>query len=343
MRDAVIDQREAHSRAPAGESHHSGARGTRFRHVVFADAVRLNGRAFDFSPRGIRADQDIGVIDAHWRLNAQDEAFVRWLFHQCGLDARAYRHETLGRRIASCLRTVRADSVAQAKHILHRQPDLLPAALRTLVIGVTSFFRDAHVFELMRETLLPEVLTRRAFPKILSVGCSDGCELYSIAMLLDEVGALSPTDGPSLVGIDCRSDAVDRANAGVYESASVLPLGVSRIARHFIPADDDRARWQICPRLRDGARFRVANALSLDDREQWDIICCRNLAMYLAPAVAVRLWERLERALCPGGFLVLGKAERPVGAAGLIPVAPCVFRRRPAPPPDSSSSPRSLK
>jgi chemotaxis methyl-accepting protein methylase len=57
------------------------------------------------------------------------------------------------------------------------------------------------------------------------------------------------------------------------------------------------------------------------------LILCRNLTMYLRPEVAGRVWEALEHALRPGGFLVLGKAERPIGARRLGVVAPCIFRR----------------
>jgi chemotaxis protein methyltransferase CheR len=57
------------------------------------------------------------------------------------------------------------------------------------------------------------------------------------------------------------------------------------------------------------------------------MILCRNLSIYLQPSAAGRIWSRLAAALKPGGFLVLGKAERPYGAVGLRSVAPCVYRR----------------
>jgi len=62
------------------------------------------------------------------------------------------------------------------------------------------------------------------------------------------------------------------------------------------------------------------------------MILCRNVAMYLQAGSAARLWQQLHEALCPGGALVVGRAERP-GADGLGPqasvarLAPCVFRR----------------
>ena len=59
---------------------------------------------------------------------------------------------------------------------------------------------------------------------------------------------------------------------------------------------------------------------------QWDVILCRNMAMYLAPEAAAALWRNLDSLLRPGGILVLGKAERPTGTR-LSMIAPCVYRR----------------
>jgi chemotaxis methyl-accepting protein methylase len=67
--------------------------------------------------------------------------------------------------------------------------------------------------------------------------------------------------------------------------------------------------------------------LSTDEPGHWDLILCRNLGMYLKADLAGQLWNRLARALRPGGWLVLGKAERPMGASILSAVSPCLYRR----------------
>ncbi len=69
------------------------------------------------------------------------------------------------------------------------------------------------------------------------------------------------------------------------------------------------------------------NALTTPEPCGWDMILCRNMSIYLQPATAVRLWHVLENCLRPGGYLVLGKAERPLGCTRLVPVSPCIFRR----------------
>jgi chemotaxis methyl-accepting protein methylase len=103
------------------------------------------------------------------------------------------------------------------------------------------------------------------------------------------------------------------------------------LEQFFIPVEGGRA-WRVRPALRTMLRWRVADVLREHEPGPWDMIFCRNLAMYLRTESMARLWQRLSRALRPGGVLVLGKAERPAGAgagagAALTCLHPCIFRR----------------
>jgi chemotaxis methyl-accepting protein methylase len=103
-----------------------------------------------------------------------------------------------------------------------------------------------------------------------------------------------------------------------------LPAAV--LQTYFAPQND--GLWRVRPPLRAHIRWRTADVLVMDEPGSWDVILCRNLAMYLRPDSAARLFERLQRSLRPGGLLALGKAERPTGsAAGLACVSSCIYRR----------------
>src|SRR5262249_62227868 len=108
-----------------------------------------------------------------------------------GLAPRHYRTETLHRRLPACLRAVRARSLAHARRLLEDQPSLVATALGTLIIGVTSFFRDPGVFEQLRTQVLPGLLRGPGGLRVWCCGCSDGPEVYSLAVLLAECGRLS--------------------------------------------------------------------------------------------------------------------------------------------------------
>lgn len=289
-----------------------------YRHVVFPDTKEGNGYAFDFTPSPL----DGGGVTCHQEaLSSREQDCIAWLFERAGLNLEDYRLETLKRRIPACLRALRLDSIVEVCTAVERQPDLLKPVISTLVIGVTSFFRDSQVFSDIEQKALSELLARSSEPRIWSVGCSDGAELYSVAMLVAERGVLKEC---TLLGTDCRSDAILRAKEGRYDAAAMKSVAGPLIARYF---REDRGLWQIHPDLRAKAHWRQEDVIRTSEPGVWDMILCRNMAIYLQPSAVGRLWMRLAECLRPGGILVTGKAERPYGAARLRAIGPCIYQR----------------
>jgi len=168
---------------------------------------------------------------------------------------------------------------------------------------------------------LPEMTTRSGRLRIWSAACSNGAELYSIAIMLAEMGLLHNAD---LLGTDCRTDALCAAQTASYDSDSVAQVPRSLLSRYFFSRMD---RCELNRDLSVWARWRRADVLSVLEPGGWDMILCRNLAMYLSAASAAELWKRLGSLLVPGGWLITGKAERPAGASLLRNVASCIYRR----------------
>jgi chemotaxis methyl-accepting protein methylase len=96
------------------------------------------------------------------------------------------------------------------------------------------------------------------------------------------------------------------------------------LARYF---SFDQSSYVARDALRRAARWRWANVLAAPEPGPWDLVLCRNLAIYLQPDAVARLWAGLAAVVRPGGLLVSGKAERPVGQADLEPEGPCIYRR----------------
>ena len=292
-----------------------------YRHIVFTDTLHGARHAVNLAPDlGRRRPRRSNV------LGEQDWHFIRWLFARAGLNASDYREQTLARRLPACLRALRVESIDSARSAVEQQPALLQAAIDAMLIGVTSFFRDRSVFIHLREAVLPALLGRRRTIRVWSAGCSDGAELYSIAILLSEMGALGRAH---LLGTDSRPGALRDASGGWFADQAIHGIPRELLPRYFVP-DPSGDRWRAAPSLRFAARWRSTDVLYGGECSPaaWDLILCRNLAMYLRPDAAARLWDRLAGAIAPGGFLVLGKAERPA-RVGLTCVYPCIFRREP--------------
>jgi chemotaxis methyl-accepting protein methylase len=301
-------------------------RASRFRHIIFDPAV-ARSPVIDFAARNPAADPLRPWLSierpAAIPLREDEAQFVRHLFVEAGIDGNAYRSETIRRRLPACLRALRVRSVAEARQTIERDRTKAQRALDALVIGVTSFFRDTAVFDYLASAVFPQLPRPPKPRRIWSAGCSDGDELYSIAILLAEHGLLD--EGATLLGSDCRGQAIGNARVGRYAAAQLRDVPDAWRDRYFHPAG--AGAWQVIEPLRDAVQWRTADITSVREPGGWDLILCRNMAMYLRPEVAGRLWQEFEHALRPGGFLVLGKAERPIGTQRLTAVGPCVYRR----------------
>ena len=294
-------------------------RPNKYRHVVFTGPYGSTARLIDLAPPRTRSH---GVSSAaNDRLTEEEHTFIYSLFACAGLDAHAYRSESLRRRLHACLRAVRASSILEARRALAANPVLVSVAINAMVIGVSSFFRDAAIYDEIAFNILPSLFRTHGSARVWSVGCSDGQELYSVAILLAELGLL---DGCYLLGTDCRSEAIQRARDGYYDATAIRHVPQAWVAKYFHRQTD---RWRMVSALRTAVQWRTADVTRVQEPGVWDLILCRNMAMYLRPEASGRLWETFETALRPGGYLVLGKAERPVNARRLSPVGPCVYRR----------------
>ncbi len=289
----------------------------RFRHVAFAGRTVVPRANVGIPPaQAIRLtlpeadDDDAGI------------RFLRGVLLRSGVDGKAYRPGPLRRRRDACLRRLRARDEEEAATRIEQAPELIEQGARALLIGVTEFFRDPPLFPTLAALVVPAIGAGHAAPRVWSVGCSEGCELYSTAILLAEAGRLR---GARLLGTDCRRDAVRAARLGTYAPDLVRRLP-ERLQDLYLRRRGEML--ELDPRLREAAEFRVADALRPPEESGWDLILCRNLAMYLTEPVARELWDRLTASLMPGGFLVTGRAERPP-RGGLTPIAPSIFRKIP--------------
>lgn len=296
------------------------------RHVCFVGVELPARRALPrrLSPRVVELGQALRVRPRSLTaLGASEplDGFLEWLLKRAGLDAGAYRPKALQRRLPACLRALKVFSTAAAKALLEQKPEMLLMALDTVLIGVSEFFRDPAVFEELQRSVLPELLKGRRNLRVYSAGCSGGQELYSMAMLLAELGVLTDS---YLVGMDCRPEAIAQARAGWFQAAELdaVPPGFRQRYFHL-----EGARACVSPCLREKSLWQVGDLLSgPPPGEGWDIILFRNVAIYLCPE-KTRLWESLVRQLRPGGVLVTGKAERPPSDLPLKRIYRCIYKR----------------
>lgn len=190
--------------------------------------------------------------------------------------------------------------------------------LSALTTNVTHFFREVHHFKLLREQVLPPLIkTARegGRVRIWSAGCSAGQEPYSLAFtvldLCPEAGKLDLR----ILATDVDPQILLQAEAGLYpaEDLNTLP---DMARRYIAPVTGG---FTIADRARDLVRFGKLNLIEdWPMRGPFDVIFCRNVAIYFDKDTQSRLWTRFAGLLPDGGYLFIGHSERVSGPADTV-------------------------
>lgn len=230
---------------------------------------------------------------------------------QAGMDFTGYKHGTLGRRIQRRMGLRRTTDPDEYLRILRAEPEELERLRKDILIGVTSFFRDGEAFTALEAEVIPRIFEDRHISDDVRVwisGCSTGEEAYSIAMLLLErreaVGSRVPI---RVFATDANEDAIDAARAGIYSEGSVAAVPMERLARFFEP--DAHGKHVVSTQLREVVTFATQDLVADPPLPKLDLICCRNVLIYLTPNVQRALLNRFHFSLKPSGFLFLGRTE----------------------------------
>ncbi|MFP5258973.1 MAG: PAS domain S-box protein [Acidobacteriota bacterium] len=243
------------------------------------------------------------------------ERIYQLLFEHTGHDMRGYKTSTVLRRLHKHMLLAGAASLAEYAGKLAGDDGERTRLFGDLLIGVTAFFRDTEVFELLGGLVAPSLLDNLGPGEVLRswvACCSTGEEAYSVAMILAEQLCARGENRPiKIFATDLDAKALETARKGVYPRRVVESIGEARTAAFCRCSDQDCA---MAPELREDIVFAVHNLLRDPPFLGMDLIVCRNFLIYLNPDVQAKVLSLFTHALRPGGFLLLGPAET-IGAA----------------------------
>lgn len=205
----------------------------------------------------------------------------------------------------------------------NKKSRLADEVVQAMTINETHFFRDRTPFDTLKE-LLPGVLLRKAQDRrlrIWSAACSTGQELYSIAIVLEELGSALAGWRVELIGTDISEAVVSKARKGTYSQFEVQRgLSTQLLLKYFERIGDE---WVIAERIRKRATFQCGNLIEDLPNDKFDIVFCRNVLFYFEPGTRSRILQKIAAAMNPHGYLVLGGSEAMTAlAAGFRPESP---------------------
>ncbi|MBX3175431.1 MAG: protein-glutamate O-methyltransferase CheR [Gemmatimonadaceae bacterium] len=253
-----------------------------------------------------------------------------------GLACTNYKDGCLRRRIAVRMRASGSADFTAYTALLRREPAELERLVATLTINVTRLYRDAPVWDLLAERVLPAMWAmERAALTVWSAGCASGEEAYTLAALLhrhaERVGAADRLRGAAVIGTDIDADSLRAAAAGRFVPEALVEVPVALRNRYFGAEPPHAATAE----LRSLVRFERRDLLlETPPARAMQLITCRNVLIYVERQAQEPVLQRFHDALVPGGFLVLGKVETMLGPARalfeVVDQRQRIFRKRAA-------------
>jgi len=211
--------------------------------------------------------------------------------------------------------------------------------INALTTNTTHFFREEHHFDILKTRVMPDLISharRGGRVRIWSAGCSSGEEACTIGFgLLDQCPDAGSLD-IKILATDIDAGVLKQARMGQYPAQSIVKLPKELADRHFEPSVTLTGERVINARLRSLLTYRQLNLVKAwPFHHPFDVIFCRNVAIYFNAETQEQLWNRLKEAMQPGGYLFMGHSERlPISVRSCFdPVAMTSYRlkARPAP------------
>jgi two-component system CheB/CheR fusion protein len=230
------------------------------------------------------------------------------LLPACGVNFSQYKTPTIVRRLFRRMALLRMLDVETYIAYLEATPTEVVNLHNDMLIHVTRFFREPESFDFIARDVLPSIDVTAGKPlRMWVAGCATGEEVYSLAIVVHEVlGDLVGRTHVQIFGTDVSESAVTFARHGVFAASIAEDVSADRLCRFFVQTDGG---YQVSKAIRDMCVFARQDLTRDPPFSHLDLICCRNVLIYMDTPLQRRLLSMFHYALHDDGFLVLGHAE----------------------------------
>jgi two-component system CheB/CheR fusion protein len=248
------------------------------------------------------------VSDPTTITSNQLQRVFRLLLPACGVNFSEYKTATIFRRLSRRMAVVRMLDVENYITYLEQTPQEAVNLHNDLLIHVTRFFREPESFQAIATDVLTQLdAASGAKMRMWVAGCATGEEVYSLAMVAHETLPQVVEQGRvQIFGTDVSEAAVAFARHGLYAASIAGDVSPERLRRFFVQEDGG---YRVTKALRDMCVFAKQDLTRDPPFSNIDLICCRNVLIYMDTGLQRRLLSMFHYALKPTGALVLGHAE----------------------------------
>ena len=216
-------------------------------------------------------------------------------------------------RLSKRLRTLHLNSFKEyVEYLKNNDASEFTPFINSITTNLTSFFRENHHFEYMKQTILPAVsVSGSGAIKVWSAGCSTGEEAYSISIVLADYYKNKFSYSAKIFASDIDTTVLATAALGVYDESKLKNIDNACIKKWFLKGKDKKKGFvRVKKQLQDIISFSQVNLImDWPIKEKFNVIFCRNVIIYFDKPTKISLLSRLIDQLTPGGFLILGHSE----------------------------------
>jgi two-component system CheB/CheR fusion protein len=214
------------------------------------------------------------------------------------------------RRVQKRLQAVSVGSYEDYQTYLEAHPEEFGLLFNTILINVTSFFRDPEAWEFLSSQIVPRIIASgraEAAIRVWSTGCASGEEAYTLAIILaEQLGFEQFRRRVKIYASDVDEDALMQARHAIYTASQVQDIPSELLSRYFERVDD---RYLFHKDVRRSIIFGRHDLVQDAPISRVNLLVCRNTLMYFTRDAQAKVLNRFHFALRDGGFLFMGRAE----------------------------------
>lgn len=251
-------------------------------------------------------------------MNEELNKIVRFMKQAYCRDISIYAESFLLKALERRYTTTGVNNAAEYCIYLEKNNMEVDVFYNSLHITYSKFFRDSLTFALMEQSILPNLISQKSDGdqiRIWSAGCSNGQEVYSMAILLSDLVEISGKKiNLRIFATDISEEALATGRAGVYDQTEVQDVKLKHLNKYFTKQEKT---YTIVPQLRQCIDFSVHDLLDLSTVNppksiygDFDIVMCSNLLIYYKFDLQLFIIKKLQQAMSTIGYLVTGESEK---------------------------------
>jgi len=234
------------------------------------------------------------------------ESFKKEIFRITSIDLNLYKERQMKRRIDSLIAKKDINGYVAYVDLLKKDTLAFEEFVSYLTINVSEFFRNVEQWDHLEKIILPNLFDKFGKRiKIWSAACSTGEEPYSLAMLLSKFVPLNQID---IYATDIDKIVLARAKEGKYIKKNLAGVSDANLKKFFDEVEPNV--FQVKDELKKCIKFDKHNLLLDNYRQDFHLICCRNVMIYFTEEAKDDIYKKFYNSLKKDGILFVGSTEQ---------------------------------